>query len=153
MTKGKTMSTMKRARKGEVVRSKAERNPKMQVLKLSPEVVLDGLKRFGTVCDYVESQMRKDREPAGVGQALDTITSQPKPIPSVEEMAIEMRSLAQDVAVQAEAIRIRMTNGGNSEAAGNAPTQGPIKDCVDSTTHYLFSIRRDLEMINQYVNG
>jgi hypothetical protein len=135
-----------------------------EVLTISAEQFLAGMKRFSTVCDFVEREMRKvptDNPAALSGVRYDDSneaeSSAPKASPSVEEMALEMRSIAQDVAKQAETIRERMTTGGVTidNAAGSAlcATRGPIKDYVDLTTHFLFSIRRDLETINQYING
>lgn len=162
-TKGKTMVTKKT--KGEVVKGK--KAPHVVEIQVTQEQLLGGLQRFGTVCDYVESQMRKEREQNTtlervvhdnvrevMGQAMQ---SAPKPSPSVEQMAHEMRELARDVAKQAEATRQRLTMGAevpNGEGANGAvATQGPLKDYVENTTNLLFSIRRDLDTINQYAIG
>lgn len=140
---------------------KTARSAAPKTLTISAEQFMAGLKRFGSVCDYVEREMSKGQVDE---RALDQVRQQqatqpPKPSPSAEQMAAEMRSLAQDVAEQAGAIRTRLMCGGSVPGQGTdvnnalAPTQGPLKDYVDGTTHFLFSIRRDLDAINQYTNG
>lgn len=126
------------------------------------ETLLAGLKRFGTVCEYVEREMyrrplQRDDAPQEALQPSLAPPQAPQSAVGVEQMAYEVRSLAQDVQKQAEAIRLHLTTGGNNTVEGaNAaasPTRGPIKDCIEGTGNLLFSIRRDLDTIAQYVSG
>jgi hypothetical protein len=84
-------------------------------------------------------------------------TSAPaKPI-GVEGLIINLRELTSDIAKQAEHIRVNLYNGPSAVkaegTAGQAPTQGPIKDALEYTTAMLYSIRRDLDAISQYLDS
>jgi hypothetical protein len=169
-TKGKTMTAKKRSNKaGTPTKAKGKREIQVHTLSLTPEMVMGGLRRFGTVCDFVESQMRKEQSGdvaecsfskarSSVGGAA--VPSAPKsptpePIPSVEMSAADMRALAKDVASLAEAIWLRLNGGSSVEAVngGVGPTLGPIKDSISITIQSLLSIRQDLDAINQYTMG
>lgn len=150
---------IKKTGKTEAVKGKGV--VKVHTLEITPEQLMNGINRFAKVCDFVERQMptsqtQEELYPAP-RQLAPQAPSAPKPTPSVEQMAGEMRSVAEDIAKQASAIRERLTMGANTPdeaSAGNAvASQGPLKDYVDGTMHFLYSIRRDLDTINQYAIG
>lgn len=136
---------------------------KVEVITISADQFLAGVNRFNNVCEFVERQMdRQPRELAGVSneqrQAAAPIPPKPAPVAGVEQMAYDLRGLAADVQKQAETIRLHLTNGGSPNqlqegAQCSAPTMGPIKDALDLAASYLFSVRKDLDMIAQYTIG
>lgn len=149
------------------VRPRGKGKIKTQTLVLTPQMVLGGLKRLGTVCEYVESQMRKEHETRPVQKSLNQVQSTltcdqpaslaPLQLPSAEKMAEELRSLAHETARQAEAIRARLVSGTEinpaNPAAVTRQSNGPLKDHLDETRECLFDIRRDLDTINAYAIG
>ena len=123
--------------------------------------VMAALARFGTLCDYVERDMRRSDVgyPATEAPQPSKLKGAPlEKLCSVEQTAYEVRNFAQDIQKAVEDLRAKLCyGGGQGQAVGEnnsvAPSMGPIKDTLNATQCLLASIHRDLIAISDYISN